>query len=140
VIPSVCRTVIDQSRTSLSFTENNFFGNSGTRTLGTTNTLPASCVLTRAELELVGGDGRVLGDSPSASPSHTITHWFLFIPVNFTMRATILTTPPTGVTGTGPTRNLAGTINMAYDVGRGMNVRWRYTFTAPAGVDCTPAP
>jgi hypothetical protein len=144
VVPTVCTAIHDQSRFSAQFVENNFFGNSSpSRVLGGMNRIDASCTLTRAELELLDGADNVYRGSPGTAPSDTITHWFLFIPVNFTVRAAMVGPGPALGPGTGTgiiTRDLSAPISFSYDLGRRLAVRWRYTFSAPAGVDCTPVP
>lgn len=92
--------------------------------------LDAACLLTDAKLELVDGDNVTRIAGPSSTVEHRVTHWILFVPVDFTARANILTAP----TGT----NMSGTVALGWDVGRTVRVRWRYTFTAPAGVECNP--
>jgi hypothetical protein len=130
---------VELSRPSAAFSENNPWNSGTTRTIGTTSTtLESDCNLVRTELELLDGAGNTFpNEGTSTAPRHTITHWFVFVPVNFTTSARIVTPPATGPTGTAP-RNLSASIFYGYDLGRGINVRLRYVFMAPAGRMCVP--
>src|SRR5215207_2783691 len=76
---------VELSRPSAAFAENNPWNSGTTRTIGTTSTtLEPDCNLVRTELELLDGAGNTFpNEGTSTAPRHTITHWFLFIPVPF---------------------------------------------------------
>jgi hypothetical protein len=87
--------------------------------------LAGSCVLGAAGrqlLEMLDGAGNVI-KGPGTDITHTITHWFVFIPVDFNARA-------------GSGRDMSGTVVLNWDLGRTERVRWRYEFSF--GTSCTP--
>ncbi len=132
--PATCVPPPFQTGTSATFTigfDTGSWSGSTTATLGVVRpaALDPRCALTGAALELLGGDGRVIA-GPSSSPSHTVTHWILFIPATFTARASMLTAPTAA--------NFTSSAALSWDLGRTVSTRLRYDFAAPVGVVCNP--
>ena len=133
--PATCTPPPVQERTSATRTAGFDVGTwwgSETDTLGVVRpaALDARCLLTGSALELLDGDGVTRIAGPSVNPSHTVTHWILFIPATFTARASMLTAPTAA--------NLTATAALSWDLGRTVRTRIRYNFSAPSGVDCNP--
>lgn len=131
--PATCTPPPTQSRFSALVTRGFDVGNwTGSETVvvgnATPASLPATCTLVSSTLELLDGAGNILevGDDIT----HTITHWFLFVPVNFNARAAIVTRPVG--------RNMSGSVFTSWDLGRTVRTRWRYEFLGAPGVDCNP--
>lgn len=109
---------------------------SATRTVGNAApaALAAECTLLDSKLlQLVDGDGTTRIAGPGTNISHTVTHWFLFIPVNFTANASVVSAPVG--------RNLSGRVAIGCGILAGwVRVRWRHTFAVPAGfaLSCNP--
>jgi Zn-dependent metalloprotease len=82
--------------------------------------LGAGCAFVNADLELLDGNGvRIAG--PGTNLTHTITHWILFVPVNFNATASIARRPTAG--------DFTGVVNMNWDLGQTVRARWVYNFT-----------
>lgn len=133
VIPSTtCPPLVRQSATSDTFSESNPFGGGSTVTLGdASSTISPACTLDGSELEMLDGDGNTIAQGQT--PTSELVVWFLFVPVHFDMHARVLTSP-----GASSPTDLSGRFAHDYALGRTMRIRWRYHFTASAGVTCTP--
>jgi hypothetical protein len=136
--PGTCAPPPEQQRTSNTFTEGFDTGvwtGSSVRTVGNPSppSLPSGCVLDSGgtNIELVDGDGFTRIAGPGRNISHTVTHWFAFVPVNFTARASVASLP----SGT----NMSGNVNLSWELGRTVRVRWRYRFLpTSSGLECNP--
>jgi hypothetical protein len=98
--------------------------------------LDGTCLLGppgRQLLEMLDGAGNVI-KGPGTDITHTITHWFVFVPVDFNARARV-GTAPTGA-GSGTARDMSGSAVLNWDLGRTERVRWRYEFIS--GSSCNP--
>jgi Zn-dependent metalloprotease len=139
--PATCTPAPVSTATSATFTRGFDTGEwtgAATVTVGSpaAASLAGTCVLGppgRQLIEMLDGAGNVI-KGPGSDITHTITHWFLFIPVDFNARARIVTVP-TGA-ASGSTRDMSGSVALNWDLGRTERVRWRYEFVA--GSSCTP--
>ncbi len=115
------------------FARDDFFGASGSNTaIGpTASTIDPSCTLTNTEVELWSNDLTTRLKGPASTVTSTVTHWILFIPVNFNQTASVSMAPAGG-------SNLQARVNWSFDMGRSIRVKLRYTFNRPSGTACTP--
>lgn len=104
----------------------------GTNTIGpVASTMNPACVLNNTQVEIVNGDGFILG-GPGATAQHAITVWVFFVPVTVTRDVTLVAQPP-GIP------NLSAPVAWGYGVAfLDIRFRLRYFLGAPAGVACVP--
>ncbi|MEQ1506681.1 MAG: M4 family metallopeptidase, partial [Myxococcota bacterium] len=86
-----------------------------------------SCSLTEPGLELVDADGNPIGERGVGGPIATVTHWFLFVPVNFHATASVVSEPAGS--------NMSGEVAVHWDIGMTARPRWRYEFGGPEACD-----
>lgn len=112
-----------------------------TATGNPTSAINALCVLNGTEIEILDNNDLVIDRHPTAAVYTEEFFSFMGLPVNHSMRATIVTPGVPGTVTAGPpaSTNLAANVSWSVDPGFA-HVRWRlvYLIGQPAGIACAP--